>query len=485
MNDISPGFPDFSAAKAAALTEISRNDFWAFMPQHSYIYVPTRDFWPASSVNAQVPPVALTDQAGNPIKDKKGNEILIPASAWLDKNQHVEQMTWAPGEPEIIRDRLLLDGGWITKRGVSCFNLYLPPTPLLGGDAAKAGPWVDLIRFVYPDDAQHLQDWFAHRVQRPAEKINHALVLGGGQGIGKDTMLAPLRYAIGPWNFRETNPKQAMERFNPFLKGVILRVSEARDLGTEADRFKFYDHMKAYTASPPEMLVVDDKNIRLHPILNVCGVIITTNHKTDGIYLPADDRRHYVSWSDKTKADFRPRSSPDARDGYWDHMWGWYEKENGYAHVAAFLAQRGLSTFDPKAPPQQTAAFWAIVDSSRAPEEAELADAIDLLSPSARDPNDPNKRIPPDALTLEQLRSAAQQSLQLSSLAEWLADRKNRRTVPHRLESCGYVPVRNPDSPSDGQWKIGGKRQAVYATEALPLSAQIAAARQLASSPGP
>src|SRR3954453_9484313 len=34
---------------------------------------------------------------------------------------------------------------------------------------------------------------------------------------------------------------------------VILRISEARDLG-EFDRFQFYDHMKSYTASPPDTL---------------------------------------------------------------------------------------------------------------------------------------------------------------------------------------------------------------------------------------
>ena len=31
--------------------------------------------------------------------------------------------------------------------------------------------------------------WLAHRVQRPQEKINHALFLAGNQGIGKDTVL--------------------------------------------------------------------------------------------------------------------------------------------------------------------------------------------------------------------------------------------------------------------------------------------------------
>src|SRR5437763_9885866 len=164
------------------------------------------------------------------------------------------------------------------------------------GDAAKAGRWLDHVHYVFPDKAEHIINWLAHRVQRPQDKINHALVLGGPQGIGKDTILEPVKYAIGPWNFHEASPQQILGRFNGFLKSVILRVSEARDLG-EFDRFVFYDHMKAYTAAPPDVLRVDEKFMQEHSIINCCGVIITTNHKTNGIYLPADDRRHFIAWS--------------------------------------------------------------------------------------------------------------------------------------------------------------------------------------------
>ena len=94
-------------------------------------------------------------------------------------------------------------------------------------------------------------------------------------------------------------------RFNGFVCSVILRVSEARDLG-DVNRFAFYEHMKPYLAAPPDVLRCDQKNLREYSVPNVCGVIITTNHKTDGIYLPADDRRHYVAWSDATKEDFAP-----------------------------------------------------------------------------------------------------------------------------------------------------------------------------------
>ena len=85
-----------------------------------------------------------------------------------------------------------------------------------------------------------------------------------------------------------------------------MRVNEARDLG-EFDRFAFYDHMKVYTAAPPDTLRVDEKHLREHYILNCVGVIITTNHKTDGIFLPPDDRRHFVAWSDLKEGGLRVR----------------------------------------------------------------------------------------------------------------------------------------------------------------------------------
>ena len=172
--------------------------------------------------------------------------------------------------------------------------------------------WIDHVHKVYPDNAEHIIRWLAHRVQRPAEKINHALVLGGTQGIGKDTLLEPAKYAVGPWNVAEISPTALLGRFNGFLKSVILRVSEAHDLG-EFNRFALYERLKAYTAAPPDGLRVDEKNLREYTIPNCCGVVITSNHQ-DALFLPADDRRHYVAWSELTKDSFV--------DDYWRRALG-------------------------------------------------------------------------------------------------------------------------------------------------------------------
>jgi hypothetical protein len=405
-------------------TNVSLDDFYAYMPMHAYIFVPSGELWPASSVNARVPPVA--NGAGK-----------ISASSWLDRHKPVEQMTWAPGHPIIIRDRLLVDGGLIEKAGVNCFNLYKPPT-IKSGDPAQAAPWLDHARKVYGNAADHIIQYFAHGVQHPQTKINHALVLGGHQGIGKDTLLEPVKRAVGPWNFAEVTPRHLLGRFNGFAKSVILRVNEARDLG-DVDRYKFYDHMKAYMAAPPDVLRVDEKNLREYNILNCCGVVITTNYKTDGIYLPVDDRRHFVAWSDRDKEDFQPK--------YWNDLWGWYERE-GHGHVAAYLAGLDISAFDPKAAPRKTSAFWDVVDASRAPEDAELADVLEELGS-------------PNAITISQIANKATGDVKV-----WIQDRKNRRAIPHRLEKCGYSPVRN-EHANDGLWRIRGKRHVVYAKASL------------------
>ncbi len=298
-----------SGQKKTKTMPIMLNDFVAYMPGHSYIYIPTREMWPAASVNARIPPLGKN----------------TTATAWLDRNRAVSQMTWVPGEPMLIKGRVISNGGWINRPNDTCFKLYMPPT-IMDGDARCADPWVSHIVKLYGQEAaDHIIDYFAFKAQRPDTKINHALLLGGGQGIGKDTICEPVKYAVGPWNFSEVSPKMICGRFNGYVKSVILRVSEARDLG-DLNRYEFYEHMKTLTASPPDVLRVDEKHLREYAVLNVCGVVITTNYKTNGIYLPAEDRRHYVAWSDLTKESF----SAD----YFRKIYSWYEHQGGYGDVA-------------------------------------------------------------------------------------------------------------------------------------------------------
>lgn len=267
-------------------------------------------------------------------------------------------------------------------------------------------------------------------------------------------MCEPLKRAVGEWNFQEVGPKSILGDFNGYVKSVVLRISEARDLGP-TDRFSFYEHMKVYTASPPDTIRCNEKNLREHYVFNVMGVVITTNHKSDGIYLPQDDRRHYVAMSNLTKSDFS--------EGYWRKLWRWYERKDGFAHVAAYLRALDISDFDPKAPPPQTPAWHAIVAANNAPEDIELSAVIEDLGE-------------PDALTLEMLRSKAPVDLQ-----SFLTQATTRRAVGHRLSALGYVPMANPDA-KNGLWRIGGEKAVAYVKRSLTPAAALAAIRALTTS---
>ena len=398
------------------VSKASQDEFLAYLPEHRYIYRPTGDLWPPPSVDSALWP---------------------GASKHLDQNAAIQQMTWAPGMPEVIEDRLVVDGGWIDALGKRTYNLYKPPLPF-HGDAEEAGPWVEHVRRVYPDDAEHIMYWLAQRVQSPEVKLNHALVLGGSQGIGKDTLLEPAIHGVGPWNSSEIAPTQLIGRFNGWVKSVILRVSEARDLG-EINRFAFYDHIKTYIAAPPEVLRVDEKNRREYPVFNKTGVIITTNHKLDGLYLPIEDRRHYVAWSEATKEEF-----PEA---YWKTLWDWYN-DGGIGHVIAFLKGRDLSQFDPKAPPKQTEAFKAIVATNHPTDDLALADLLEEMGS------------PVLAVTSE-LASEARTREQFE-LNSSLVGQQNARKLPHRMERAGYELYANPDT-KDGRWKVNNKNERIFA----------------------
>jgi hypothetical protein len=409
-------------------------DFWAILPDHKYVFMPTGVMWPAESINGRF-----------------GRVEGMKASQFLDINRHVDQITWIPGHPRIIEDHMFIDGEIVNTPDKHCYNLYRAPS-LSRGNPALAVVWTQHVKKIYPDEADHIIKWCAHRVQFPGEKVNHALVLGGAMGIGKDALIEPVRRAIGVDNFQDIKPDDLFSGFNGFMKAVVIRISEAHDLG-ETNRYAFYDRSKTVICAPPDTNRINEKFINPYNIPNVAGVIITTNYRSNGLYIPEDDRRHFVAFS------------PVVRDaisrGYWGDLWGWYEQDGGYAHTAAYLATVDITDFDPKAPPPRTPAFWDMVASGRTPETDDMAEALDRLGR-------------PVAVILADIANITTDA----SFREWLHDRANRRKIPHRMEENGYSVLRNPDS-KQGLWRIGEVKQNVYTKNDLSYNEQMEGVREL------
>jgi DNA polymerase len=59
----------------------------------------------------------------------------------------------------------------------------------------------------------------------------------------------------------------------------------------------------------------------------------------------------------------------------------------------------------------------------------------------------------------------------------WLYEPKARRTIPHRMERCGYLRVDNPNS-KQGLWLLKDRRVIVYARKDLSAAERLRAARE-------
>jgi len=414
------------------------DDLCSYAPSRTCIYLPCKTMWPNASVDDRLPPMPLLDANGTPVL-KNGKVMMIKPSVWLAKNRSIEALTWDPSKPEFIRDCVVVDGGYIEKLNATTLNFYRPPPDIKLGDPAQATRWVEHWRKLYPTDADHIIAWLSHRVQHPGVKINHALVLGGAPKIGKDTLLEAVVRTVGEWNFKNIKLNHLISKNNEFLKSLIVRLSEARDVGEHgtSDLYRLNDHVKDMLATPPDTLRVNEKYIPEYYILNRVGMIVTTNYR-DALRLPADDRRHYVGFSECRSEEFPTE--------YWDEFWSWYET-GGFAHVAALLYQHDLSSFNPKAEPRKTEAFHYMVTVSSGAAYGEIADAIDELGN-------------PQALTINELMVVAPN-------LETLRDPEKRKNTSFRLAECQYIAISNPTA-KDKLWRINGQRQTIYVHRDVP-----------------
>jgi hypothetical protein len=432
---------------SAENTPDSLSAFWAHLPGGDYLHVPTGALWPAKSVDQSIRPWPA---------DPENPEQRIKPSAWLSRYRAIHQRTWHPGREPVVQDELVGDGGWYPHMGARVFNTYRAPHRNKG-EGGRARPWLQHLQKLYPQEWKHILLYLAHRIQRPGEKINHALVLGGPTRIGKDTLLEPVKAGVGHWNWAESSQSEILgSQFNPYAKSVVLRISEARDHGP--DRFKFYEATKTLIAAPPDVLMVNEKHARPYAVPNVCSVIFTTNNRSDGLYLPLDDARHFVAWS--------PVDNSAFSEGYFAELHSWLHS-GGAWDVVDMLAQEDLRSFRPKTIPEKTEAFWTMAQSGSAPEDADLATVLDLMKQ-------------PSVVTIHGIASRAVVE-GMTDLCEELRGR-NRRALPHRLARCGYVLVRNPEA-TDGLWRVEGHRRAVYGREQIPREELVSAARRFASLP--
>lgn len=222
-----------------------------------------------------------------------------------------------------------------------CLNIWREPARKRAipdrVDEQDVQPWLDLAAFVAPIAAEreHMFDWMACTVQRQNTKLNQALVLGSrNEGIGKDSLLEPLRAMIGRQYVKEIGPHHLTGAFNPWAVGAkLVIVQEMHNF----ERRETMNRLKPYVAAPPEALPVNLKNRQEFYVPNLMSMVFFTN-EDDALALSKGDRRYFVIWND-----CEPREA-----AYYEQLWAWLNA-GGSEKVMRWLLQRDIARFDPKA----------------------------------------------------------------------------------------------------------------------------------------
>ena len=312
------------------------NDYIFAQYSNQCVYLPNGEEHSPEGVNRRFAGWMLK----NGYKKKKAVDLIA-------ENCTVTSRTYAPKMKNRINFGFDSKGGEVIPKPEGClFNEYEPP-PDLGGDARKAMPWVRFVFRLMPrrGDAKQFIRYLAHRVQRPWEKPRYALLIGGEQGIGKDTAIGACTPAWGYCNEANIDPNQILTGFNEYAQSVLVRVNEAGDL-KDGTRWELYNSAKVLIAGNPDSQTVNPKYGKKYSIMLCCGVIFTTNNLNAGaIFLDRDDRRFDVIQC-ATAAELGLETK-EKKAAFFKKFYGWLKEGGGFAHVQAYLKSVNISKFEP------------------------------------------------------------------------------------------------------------------------------------------
>lgn len=410
--------------------EVPHENFIYFGPGNNFIYRPTGSYWVAEAVNFACSPV-----------NEKG-DLKQPAT-WLRQNMLATSITSDPAlDGDYIKGTDCRDGMLVEQSGSAVFNTYRGPVIELG-DPRLAGPFLDHVKRVFPKegDAEQFLNYMAHRAQKPWEKPRFALLIAGDQGVGKDTAVEFCCPAIGSWNVSNIEPSALDANFNEYAAATLVRVSEAANLH-DMNKWAFNERLKVLIAGSPDTLSINPKFGHKYSIRMYCGVIITTNHLTTGIYIPPDDRRYDVI--DAANKAAMGLGDDEKVKEYFSELWGWFLGSGGDRHVAAYLMEKDISGWSAANGQRKTQAHRYVVATCTKNDDW-FFDALEAIGE-------------PEVFRSDALWAAVTKDG---------ANVKEMATkLPHALVRADFRVHINPNR-KDGRWKYENKYVTIYAKMSL------------------
>lgn len=228
----------------------------------------------------------------------------------------------------------------------------------------EVAPWLNLVRDLMPgeDDSEYFIQRVMAFVHEPAVKRRSAVILQGGQGVGKDTVLTPLRYLVGYMNYRSITTNMVCSDFNDWARGARLCVLAEIDLSNRRD---VMDKLKDMITG--DELTINAKFQNRVSAPNVIEFFGTTNHE-NALALEGDDRRYWVYGTKFTAAEFLQKH---------EGVHGWMKDEANLLKLVGWLKQRKYNRALVNGIPPLTEAKRNMVEMSMSPIEIEIQNLFD------------------------------------------------------------------------------------------------------------
>jgi len=267
--------------------------------------------------------------------------------------QKVDKLDYAPRQPRIF-----------TENNIVYANTWDENT-LTQGVVGDPSPWLNHFDALgWEKEKKHILQWMAYTLQFPENKINHMIILGSGEGCGKDFLLSPLVHAMGN-NSTTIDGDTLLEPFNEYLLGTKFLCINETELGDRREATAVSNKLKPLAAAPPKVLRVNQKGIKAIKIRNIVSAAMTTNSQLP-IRINNVSRRFFAVWSDLTTRDDRDEILPEW-ESYWESLWSWMD--NGGVEMCIYHLRNcvDLSDFKPASSPPMTEFLRDIREASKSP----------------------------------------------------------------------------------------------------------------------
>ena len=137
-----------------------------------------------------------------------------------------------------------------------------------------------------------LLDWLALLVGNPGVKPHWQWLMISDPGLGKDMLGVLCAGLLGKANVTHLNAGDLTSQFNPWAASQLVIVNELSSMSGAGRRggATVYDNMKHYLTAPPDVVMVNTKNVKQFKARNVAGYLMFSNHDIP-ILMEKKDRR--------------------------------------------------------------------------------------------------------------------------------------------------------------------------------------------------